>query len=337
MRLPTTALPNPLILSALLLLGLGAARPATAEWSEGNKTILRIDEAAALTGTGLSARGGVAMDWPVLLPEDWRSLGDKAMQVAVIQSGLAARQGAAGLEIFEGHALSERERAERRRIPHFAITPRQVGENVVDSGGVALFGKLLAPPFQVEAVGDEVQINGVAVYPSPGPNVAAPRVSGATRATHDNLVEAAREFSVSRDRGDGGAAKQRLLATMLAQPDVVSARWVSETDLELTEPDGSVRMLSMGTEGRDAEPADESALREHLDGIAAGLRAALAQGFTVLAGADYLDSMSDVGAAVFRTRLAEIKASGDSEALKLARIQAYTGLRNAAADLLWLQ
>jgi hypothetical protein len=138
-----------LILPALLLLGLLLADPAAAAWSEAGVTILRLDEAASRLGVGQTPRGGVAMDWPVILPANWQTLGPKALEVAVIQSGLSVRRDAGGLTIVDPHVLGERERAERRRIPFFAFTPRGSDASSVNAGGVALYGKLLSPPLPV--------------------------------------------------------------------------------------------------------------------------------------------------------------------------------------------
>jgi len=65
------------------------------------------------------------------------------------------------------------------------------------------------------------------------------------------------------------------------------------------------------------------------------LAAALAAGHTVVAGATYLLTVDETGAAALRARLDAILAAAEPEALTLARLQARLGHRDAAADLLY--
>ncbi len=306
---------------------------AGAAWTEAGHSILTLDEALGRlhSETGIAGRSALPGDTPVIFPGDPSQLGPKAIQVALVQSGMALRDDG---EIVRPHALSERMRAERRRIPHFISTPR--GQDAIDSGGLVLFGTVHEPPFTVEVSMGEVLINGVSVYPSPGEAAAPPTPSDRQRANHESLEAGVADFASSSRQGDEHGARQRLAASMLERPEILSAEWTGDSDLTLTHRDGSIELITISDEGRDAD-ASASSEDEALRGLADGLRRNLEDNFTVLAGASYLLTVNHANAHSFRRRVEEIRNSGESELMKLARLQAWTGQRNAAADLLFNQ
>lgn len=319
----------------LLSLAIFLAIPlqAGAAWTEAGHRILTLDEALGRlhSESGIAGRSALPGNTPVIFAGDPSELGPKAVQVALVQSGLSLREDG---EVVRPHILSESVRAERRRIPHFASTPR--GQDAIDSGGLVLFGTVYESPFRLEVGAGEILINGVSVYPSPGEAAAPPLPSDDQREAHERLESGGAEFSASARSGDEQGARQRLAASMLERAEIVSAEWTSENDLTLTHRDGSIEMITISDEGRDAD-ASPSSEDEALRGLADGLRRNLEDNYTVIAGATYLLTVNHANAKAFRRRVEEIRNSGEGELMKLARLQAWTGQRNAAADLLFNQ
>jgi hypothetical protein len=93
-------------------------------------------------------------------------------------------------------------------------------------------------------------------------------------------------------------------------------------------------ILSFTEEGRDPDPPTAESRRENLELQADLMRNALRDGATVLGGATYLLTLTEPGAEEFRARVRTITDSAEPMELKIARIQAYTGHREAAIDLL---
>jgi len=303
---------------------------AGAAWTEAGSTILTLEEAmASLDSAGGGAvRSALPGDTPILMPGDASDL--KSLKVALLLSGLSLRPGG---EIIQPKGLDERSRAERRRLPHFAATPR--GGNTIDQGGLVLFGTLHEPPFAVEVVGTEILINGVAVYPSPGPAATPPAPSAEQRSFHEKLETAGAAFAAAAGGNDAQKIREELAATMLDLDGIENAEWTSDQDLQLTHSDGSIEVIAFDHEAREADPDPAASQDEALRSLAEGLRRVLRDNYTVMAGASYLLTVTNSNADAFFQRIREIEDSSDSEALKLARLQAWTGQRNAAADLLF--
>jgi len=318
----------PLTLSMMIAISAGAIQ------IEAGNTILTLDEVLDRLDSqnGISSRSDLPGDTPVIFPGEPSQLGAKSISAALVMSGLALRPDG---EVVQPHALSERTRAERRNIPHFAATPRSVDS--IDSGGLVLFGRVYEPPFRVDVRRGEVLINEVLVYPSPGASARPPSPGSREIFNHSELERAGAAFAETKNRGEAQSAQANLAETMLARPEIVSARWRDENNLELRHEDGSIEMITIGDEGREADEDPLSREDEALEELAAGLRRVLEQNYTVLAGATYLLTLTHANAFSFRQRIEEVRNSPESDLMKLARLQAWTGQRNAAADLLYNQ
>lgn len=307
---------------------------AGATWTEAGFTILDLGETLSrLDGSGdHSARTVLPTNTPVLFSDEPESISRKALAVALLQSGLAIMPDG---EIIDPHSMDERSRAERRHIPHFSVTPR--GGDTIDMGGLVLFGEIHEPPFAVEVIADEIHINGVAVYPSPGPAALPPVPSSGQKNAHETLEAAGASYALAQGRGEAQRAREELAATMLERPEIEHAEWINDKDLQLSNTDGSIEMITFSDEAREADPDGILAEDKALSALAEGLGQALRDNYTVMVGASYLLTVTNSNAYSFARRVREIRESPDSEALKLARLQAWTGQRNAAADLLFNQ
>jgi hypothetical protein len=182
-----------------------------------------------------------------------------------------------------------------------------------------------------------VLINGVSIYPSPGDAATPPTPSEEQISAHSRLESAGADFAQNRDQGELQEAQQNLAELMLERPEIEAARWINEQELQLVHRDGSIEMIIITDEGREPDDDRVSAENEALENMATGLRRTLTENYTVMAGATYLLTVTHANAHSFRERIEELRTSTESEAMKLARLQAWTGQRNAAADLLYNQ
>jgi hypothetical protein len=324
-------------LAALTLAGFVFPSTASASWTEGEATILTLNELMPRVGGALGglARTNLPGDTPVLLPPDSDLGSPKSIQIALVQSGLALRPQAGGWSIVDASAKSEAERARARLLPVVPLAPRATEPGRIQTGGVVLFGEVVAPPYRVEVSNDAVEINSVAVFPVPGSSATPPEPTKPQVETHDRMDAAVTNYR--RNVGSQGPinAKRMLIEELMQMPGVTGAEWTGDDEVRLTRPDGSGEILTFATTGRDADPPTEESLRVALETQAEILRNTLAENATLFCGATYLLGNPAPDAAALRARIEEILQSGDSNALKIARLQAYTGHRDAAADLLY--
>jgi hypothetical protein len=321
----------------LALLGGFFVPSALAEWNEGGATILTLDETLRALGVGLGTQVTTSLpgDTPVLLPMGADRENVKALRAALIYSGLALAEERGAKVATMPHAFSEAERAARRHYAIAPMAPARGARGVIDRGGALLFGRLLSPPFRVEATSDAVLINGVTVYPSPGPS-APPPVASATQEQTFAMLNTAIE-NYHRDRAALGKrlAGERCREALAALPGVTDAVWRGEDEIILMRTDGSEEGIVLEPHLREPDPPTFEQVAEHMDDTAEELAAVLSAGYTVVAGATYLLTVDDLGAAALRERIEVILASAEPEALILARLQARLGHRDAAADLLY--
>lgn len=321
----------------LALLGGVLVPAASAAWTEGDATILTLDEALPALRAGLDASVTTSLpgDTPVLLPAGADPADVKALRAALVLSGLALTGERGAQAVTRPHAYSDAERAARRRYDVSPQAPGRGADGAIERGGALLYGRLLAPPFRVEAAAGAVLVNGVTIYPSPGPSTPPPAVSAADEEAFA-LLNAAIE-GYHRDRGALGAAlaRDRCRAALAALPGVTGAAWRGEDEIVMTRADGSEEGITLAPRFREAEPPTPEEVAAHMAATAEDLAAALAAGHTVVAGATYLLTVDEIGAAALRARLEEILAAAEPEALTLVRLQARLGHRDAAADLLY--
>jgi len=274
-------------------------------------------------------------DTPVLLPPDSDSDSPKTIQIALVQSGLALRSREGGWDVVEAYAKSENERARTRLQPIVVLRPLATEPDRIQTGGAVIFGEVVPPPYSVEVVNDAIEINGVAVFPVRGPNVAPPKPSKTQTETHNGMDAAVTNYR--RNLGTLGSAesKQTLIDDLKRLPGVTGAEWLDGETIRLIRPDGDGEIIRLTQGGREPDPPTAESLREALETQAASLRKALGENATVFCGATYLLTNHAVDAGTLRARIEQVLGSGESNALKIARLQAYTGHRDAAADLLF--
>ena len=317
--------------AAGLLVALGASRPAAAGWTERGETIATVRELLPRLRAAAGARieSVVADDAPVLLPDGTDPDDPKALAVALVYSGIPFRLEAGRWTVGAPDARREREQSRPRQL---AVTEVRVsGPGAIATGAVALFGRTIEAPFRVERVGETVELNGVVVFPSPGPDIEGP-VPTAAQVAQNAGIPAVLARLRAQPFADA-AARARARDDLARLPGVTSAEWVGDL-LKLVTTDGGEENLYFEAM-REAVPPTPEETRDRLDLIAEGLNDVLRDGGAVVAGATYLITLPGPDGLPFRDRLREIRASSEPETLKLARIQAWTGQRDAAADLLY--
>ncbi len=182
-------------------------------------------------------------------------------------------------------------------------------------------------------MGDQVLINGVAVYPTPGLPGLAP-----DQAEHDLVagMDRAREIYDGEVTVVGAeTARLNLQRNMEAVPGIESAEWLDDNRLLLRMSDGMEEIHVLKEDGREADPPTPADIAAKLDQVASDLSETLRLDYTVCAGTTYLTTAPAQGAEAMRNRLREILASGENEDLKLLRLEARTGHRDVAADVLY--
>lgn len=316
--------------------------PADASWTEGGATILSLDEllpriGGALGGGTLAGSVGTSLpgDTPVLLPLDADPDSPKTIQIALVQSGLALRAQAGGWNVVGASDEPEAARARTRLRTVVSLAPRPNQPDRVTTGGVVLFGEVVAPPYLVEVAGDAVEINGVAVFPVLGADVTPPEPTAVQVDTHDRMDAAVRNYGRNTGALGIAEAKRSLIGELSRLPGVTGAEWLDDENVRITHADGEGQILTLTQDGRDLDPPTTEQQRAAIETQAGSIRAALGDGATVFCGATYLLIDSSLDAAVLRGRIEQILRSGESDLLKIARLQAYTGHRDAAADLLY--
>jgi hypothetical protein len=197
-----------------------------------------------------------------------------------------------------------------------------------------LFGKLVPPPYRVELSGDVIEINGVVVFPSPGPLSRPPDPSARVTDIFDRMSSARETYTRNRTVLGAEGARAALVVELKQIPGFKQVDWVSDDEVRIIRQDGIEERMSFA-ELRPTDPDNEQAQQAFLQAQAELLRGVLKDNGTILCGATYLIPVQDIPADSFRQKVNGIVTSGEPEALKLARLQVYTGNRDAAADLLF--
>ncbi|MCP4547700.1 MAG: hypothetical protein GY835_14665 [bacterium] len=321
------------VFTALLILILGlvlSPQFAAAEWREGDYRIMSLSE--LLPHLGATASSDLPVDTPVLLARGTVPDDIVAIQGGLVRSGLALKPTARGREVVRP-AVDEAARAAARLL---AVTPLLVNtraEGVIATGGAVLYGQIVEPPYLVENDGEEVLVNGVLVFPSPGVPVAVP-AADAESIREFELVKTAR-MSYRRDLESlgGEEARSRFRETVLTLTHFVEAEWRSENSLHVLLANGQRKSIIMSNVGREPEEPTSAQLNGYGAMMARNLREMLRLDMTIVAGATYLICEDNASGAHMRDRLREVLDSVEPEALILARLQARLGNRAAAADL----
>jgi len=314
----------------VVMMVVAGALPAAAEWSENGRRIVTLSQ--VLSGAGPGCRSDLPGDMPVLLPEGADPDSPKALAVALVQSGYALN-GPEGQWNVTRAIEDEGAQARLRLIPQYPVAPRS--EDAIAAGGLLAYGRFIEGPYSVEALGGGVFVNGVQVFPSPGVAVEPPRVSE-EKARRQGMKDAAwTRYELRRADEGEAAAREAFREEAMGWPDTRDAEWIADGLLALTRLDGSLAYMSFDERRREPDADPGLAQRELAESTAEGLRESLVSGHMVAAGATYLFSVPDTGAYELRGRLEEILDAPEPELLKLARIQARLGRREAAADLLY--
>jgi hypothetical protein len=322
-----------LVLCGMAFGAIASTAPALAAWEENGRTILTVAEVLPMltAALGTTAQSDVKPSTPVLCDADAIGGDSKALQAALLQSGL--RFDRLTSTVRDAHPTSERARAERRLLAAAPFDVSPDDPQGIPTGCVALFGQLVAPPYRLELVRDVIELNGVAIFPVPGEPVPAPQVTEVHVQTHNLLSAAMERYQSRRGTPEEADARNALLADLRAVPGVSEASWLGPDDVSMTR-NGSQEYVTFGDE-RESSPGDDAARTEVLNSQLASLRDVLVQDGTLLCGASYLIPVWEPAASAFRPRLEAITRSSEAEALRIARLQAYTLDRAAAADLIF--
>lgn len=297
--------------------------------------ILRLDELlpALRVAFGATLDCTVPLDTPLLLPAGVDRESEKALRVALANAGLTLREAPGVLRLERVPGPDDRAQA-RARLRALAPQRPAPGPDLVQRGLVILQGRLLAPPFRIEATADAVLLNGVAVYPVPGAPQAPPAVSAAQAEAFAERLAAIAVYRETRDTQGEAQARSLCLERMAELPGVRSGRWVGE-GVQLDMADGSEETVVLAPRERRPEPPTSAEIAARMSSEAAALRRVLGEGGSALIGSTYLLTLQRPSAGSLRTQAEVILASPEAEALKLLRLQALLGHRHAAADLLY--
>jgi len=302
-----------------------AGTAAAAPWREGDAVLLTIDEAAPALAASLGAVPAADLpgDTPLLLPRETADLTAKDWNTALVLSGLALREEAGHRTVIRRADLAERRLLLAAAPP--AAAARRGGGGGIAAGLVAVGGRFLGAPYDVEVAGGEVLINGVRVFPAPEIDRPLPPADPGGDRRDAILQAAARRY---RDDGDRAA----LLARLAAAPALAGATWVTESRVRLDWANEDSSYLELEPL-RAPEPPDPEAWLRLATGFAEQTRTLLAADGVLLAGVGYCLPLPDLAATTWSPRVGEILAAGETGALTILRLQAYTRHREAALDL----
>jgi len=311
-----------------------AATSAHAGWTERGATIARLDEVLPRLTRAIhqSVHSTLAADAPVLLPDGADLSDPKTLAVALAQSGYAFRQ-EQNAWTLRNASRSEADRARARLRVATPTRPARGDRSAIATGAVAVFGRWLEAPFRVTRVDESIQVNGITIFPSPGPDVAPPTPSTAQVDAHTRIRRALATYPALRAQIGIPAAQAQILADLKTLSGYSRMEWVDDQNLRMVQANGVEEMLSFEIESAAVSPTPAER-QEQLDTMVTGFADLLSNGGAILAGATYLSTLPDEGHA-FHDRALEIRVSTEPEALKLARLQAWTAQRDAAADLLF--
>ena len=322
--------------TVLLFLGVilfvSSAPRADGAWIENDIQILSLSEVRSrLSGTAIES--SLSETTPVLVPPGWDATHPADLRAILSLSGLALRREASGETVFAPHDLIDETGAATRRRPVSPTPPPADADGAIVRGAVILHGEFFEPPFHVLSNDAGIRINGVAVFPVPGPNVPPPVPTAAQEQSHAAREAAFEAYRETMAEGDPISARTQLRAHALTIPDVRSARWDGDQALILERENGTEEVIYVGDDFRSPDPPSAEDMRAAFDAQAESMRQILRDDRTLLLGATYTLAILEPDAPRFELRLEEIMASGEDGALKLARIQAYTAHRESATDI----
>lgn len=323
---------------ATVVAGLQLGAVAQAAIVEGSAQIFELREIVPSIGAAHASL--IAMNAPATAPVVWRAdvdpaaAGVKELDSALLQSGIKLERSASGaLTLSAVDSRSDRDRAAARLLP---VLPQAIAPNdpdAVQTGAVAVFGTLLEAPFKFEVRGESVLVNGIEVFPSPGTAQSLPRVSAATQTTHDRLASAIDAYSTNLGTMGVTRARQVLATDLSGLPGISGLEWVGN-ELRLVRTDGIDERFYFDPV-RETVPASASQKRAFLEEQATVFADELREGTVLLFGATYVLSIDELSALEFAGQVESARQSNESEALRIARLQAYTLNRDAAADLVF--
>jgi len=309
---------------------------ALAAWSEGRHQILALSELLPQLTADLNGpvRNEMGTDAAVLLVEGADPDVPQTLRAALLLSGMRLREDRGAWTVVPAQPKPERERALDRAIPVSPVAPAPGTGAAISTGGVAFFGHLMPPPFSVTRSGDVIEINGVPVFPSPGVLTPPPAPSVRVVEIFDRMESARESYLRNRDLLGVERASTELTSELRAIPGFTEVEWIADDEVRILREDGIEERMSFA-EFRPPDPDNSLAQERYLDEQVLLFREILEEEGTLLCGATYLIPVQEIGAGDFRRRVEEVAGSPEEDALKLARIQAYTGNRDAAADLLY--
>lgn len=323
-------------LAFALLLVVAIPTTGLAEWREADCTIMTLAElnsqlSAATTG---DVSINVSQETPVIFPPGFDPTVPADVLAALPLSGLAAKREGADIQV----------RAPRPLVDHIGVTDRAYPASIatidtgnpaaIGSGVVSLYGRLIEGPFLIESDINGVTLNGVRVLPVPGPRTPPPSPTVAQRDLHSGLKTAMDQYKLDMVNLSADEARQRYITSLESLPDVRSAEWTSDDLVMLERQNGRKQYISFDPAFDRGDPPTPDEWRAYHEMEAENFRRMLRADRAVLFGATYILPVSMLDGPSFKRRVLEIRVSSEDESLKLARIQAYTARRDAAADLL---
>lgn len=329
---------HPLIFGLLAgALAAVAPSPLRAATSEGSVAILELQEVAP--SLNVAAQSFVELRVPPETPIVWpqgvepNSTDLKVLASVLLQNGLVLAPDGAAATVRPIDARSERDRARPRLIDVEAAAVPSADPAAIATGAVALFGRLVDPPYRFEIADDAVLVNGVAVFPAPGPQTSGPRATAGDEEVHARLDAALAAYEEDQIREGTAAARARLTQVLTGLPGIAGLDWRGEA-LYLRRDDGLEEAFTFDPVREPAPlgPEERRAFLEEQAEIFAGL---LRDGTVLLFGATYMLSADDLPARDFVARVDSVRRSSENDALRIARIQALTHHRDAAADLVF--
>lgn len=323
-------------LTSLLLTGLFSIASLAASATEAGRTIVPLHELIPQLERDLSGpvTSDAPSDSPILLSVDEEGDWPGALRTALIQSGLTLRAAGEQWRVEPIWSESEETRSTRRQWSFSPIPPPLGESNVIATGSVIAFGREIAAPYRVMVEEDQVLINGVPVFPTPGEPSPPPIPSDEATSEFQFLNNALALYSSDLTSFGSATARENFAARFRSRRGIQAAEWTGDSDLRLEQADGTVKVISIDPETKSGPPMTAAQWREFLEIQAENIRTELREDRLVLCGSTYFSTI-DTPSAQFLTRVREIRAGKENDALRIARLQAWTGHRDAAADLLY--
>jgi len=327
------------VICCLLAGALGALVPSSlpAATVEGNVTIYELQEVAP--SLAVATQAIVELNAPPETPIVWprgvepASTDLKVLASVLLQNGLVLTLDGAAATVRPFDGRDERDRARPRLLDVEATPVPPSDPAAIATGAVAVFGRLVDPPYRFDVVGDAVLVNGLEVFPSPGPQTPAPLATASDQEAHARLDAALSAYDADRIRIGTEAARARLAGGLAGVPGIAGHEWRGEA-LYLRRDDGLEEAFTFDPVREPAPlgPEERRAFLEEQAEIFAGL---LRDGTVMLFGATYVLAADDIPASEFVARVSAVRRSSENDRLRIARIQALTHHRDAAADLVF--